>query len=312
VIFNFNDNTINEAIHILRSGHLIGLPTETVYGLAADATQDIAVARIFEAKKRPTFNPLIIHGSASNTFAAHVVWNEMAELLANEFWPGPLTLVLPRLHSSSISLLASGGLNTLAIRVPSHPIALEILNTFDGLIAAPSANLSGFMSPTQALHVAESFPELFIVDGGNANIGLESTIIDLSGPIPTLLRPGGITIENIESVIGTIDSHCIGHIRAPGMMKSHYCPMIPIRLNTHQPDENEAYLAFGNTDVTGDHVLNLSPDKNMTEAASNLFKMMRLLDKPNFKAIAVAPIPLCGLGLALNDRLARAAAPRDL
>ncbi len=298
-----------KAVHILKSGQLIGLPTETVYGLAADATQDMAVARIFEAKQRPSFNPLIIHGASIEAFKCHVVWNDTAEKLAKRFWPGPLTLVLPRMSSSSISLLASGGLDTLAVRIPNHPIALDLLTSFKGLLAAPSANLSGSISPTQAKHVEESFPDLFILDGGDAVIGIESTIIDLTGPCPTLLRPGGISGEEIEAVIGRIKQSSEAHIKAPGMMKSHYCITKPLKLNVLQPLEDEGYLAFGETPYEGPHVLNLSPTGDLTEAASNLFKMLRCLDQSSFKGISVAPIPLKGIGLAVNDRLARAAVP---
>src|ERR1700722_630190 len=175
---------IEEASRILSTQGLIGLPTETVYGLAADATQDLAVAAIFEKKKRPTFNPLIIHGPSSQVFQQHVVWNEKAEALTQAFWPGPLTLVLPRLNSSSLSLLASAGLNSLAVRVPHHPIALALLQTFGKPLAAPSANPSGKISPTQARHVEEDFPDLFVLDGGDTSVGLESTIIDLTNETP--------------------------------------------------------------------------------------------------------------------------------
>ncbi|MBY0502106.1 MAG: threonylcarbamoyl-AMP synthase [Alphaproteobacteria bacterium] len=301
-----------EAIHKLQKGELIGLPTETVYGLAGDATSDLAIARIFEAKKRPTFNPLIIHGSSQETFKDHVVWNDIAEILSRAFWPGPLTLVLPRVPTSRISLLASAGLESLAIRVPHHPVALDLLTKFKGLLAAPSANPSGRISSTQAIHVQEDFSELFILDGGNTTIGLESTIIDLTTAIPLLLRHGGLPVEEIESLIGSLEAPCKSPIKAPGMLKSHYAPSLPLRLNVKQPLENEAYLAFGHTTFKGDHILNLSPSGHLTEAAANLFKMMRLLDNTQFCGISVAPIPLKGLGMALNDRLLRAAAPREL
>jgi L-threonylcarbamoyladenylate synthase len=301
-----------EAIHKLQKNELIGLPTETVYGLAADATSDLAVARIFEAKKRPTFNPLIIHGSSQETFKDHVVWNDMAEMLSQAFWPGPLTLVLPRLPTSPISLLTSAGLSSLAVRIPHHPVALDLLSRFKGVLAAPSANLSGRISSTQANHVQEDFPDLFILDGGNTTIGLESTIIDLTTSTPLLLRPGGLLLEEIELLIGPLKTPCQFSIKAPGMMKSHYAPSLPLRLNVKKPLENEAYLAFGDTPFKGDHILNLSPSSDLTEAAANLFKMMRLLDRTQFCGIAAAPIPLKGLGIALNDRLLRAAAPREL
>ncbi len=301
-----------EALHLLQRGDLIGLPTETVYGLAADATQDLAVARIFEKKKRPTFNPLIIHGHSRDCFKEHVLWNERAIALAKIFWPGPLTLVLPRLPSSSLSLLASAGLNTLAVRVPNHPLALTLLKKFGKLLAAPSANPSGKPSPTQASHVNEDFPDLFILEGGDTSIGLESTILDLTGPSPLLLRPGGLSQEEIESVIGSVKIPTHMSIKAPGMMKSHYAPALPLTLNVSQPSAGEAYLAFGPTPYEGEHVLNLSCEGNLIEASANFFKMIRLLDRPGFHRITVAPIPLKGLGIALNDRLQRAAAPREL
>lgn len=291
---------------------LIGLPTETVYGLAADATQDYAVARIFEKKNRPSFNPLIIHGHSRDAFKGQVMWNEKAEILARAFWPGSLTLVLPRAPLSSLSLLTSAGLPSLAVRVPNHPVALNILQAFKGLLAAPSANLSGKVSPTQARHVEEDFPDILIFDGGSASIGLESTIVDLTGPKPLLLRPGGISREEIESMIGLLESPISSSIKFPGMMKSHYAPNLPLRLNVEQPLEGEAYLAFGPTRHEGDHVLNLSTKGDLTEAAANFFKMIRRLDLSSFHGIAVAPIPFEGMGLALNDRLQRAAAPRGL
>ncbi|HUX80248.1 MAG TPA: L-threonylcarbamoyladenylate synthase [Alphaproteobacteria bacterium] len=301
---------LEEAIRILSQGDLIGLPTETVYGLAADATQELAVAKIFQLKNRPTFNPLIIHGHSNDCFKEHVIWNEEAEALARTFWPGPLTLVLPRLPSSSLSLLASAGLDSLAVRIPRHPLALNLLQEFGRPLAAPSANPSGKTSPTQAIHVEEDFPNLFILDGGDTTVGLESTIIDLTGPFPHLLRPGGISQEEIESVIGPLKATLQESIKAPGMMKSHYAPTLPLHLNVTAPAEGEAYLAFGPTSHKGEHVLNLSEDGNLTEAAANLFKMMRILDRTNFHRMSVAPIPLRGLGIALNDRLQRAAAPR--
>ncbi len=304
--------SIQEAVLLLRGGGLVGLPTETVYGLAGDATLDQACARIFEKKNRPSFNPLIIHGQSQEAFKGHVIWNEKAEALAEIFWPGPLTLVLPRDSFSSLSLLASAGLESLAIRVPHHPVALAILQSFDGLLAAPSANLSGKISPTHSHHVEEDFPDILIFEGGPSPVGLESTIIDLTGPCPLLLRPGGLAREDIETAIGPVEIPTSSQIKAPGLLKSHYAPRLPLRLNAENPLAGEAYLAFGQTFSRGAHVLSLSQTGDLVEAASNLFKMMRLLDQPSFQTIAVAPIPLTGLGLALNDRLTRAAAKRGL
>lgn len=303
---------IKEAAYILDKGGLIGLPTETVYGLAADATQDLAVAAIFEKKQRPTFNPLIIHGVSSQIFKTHVLWNEKAEALAQAFWPGPLTLVLPRLESSSLSLLVSSGLNSLAVRVPNHPIALALLQIYGKPLAAPSANPSGKISPTEASHVEEDFPDLFILEGGNTSVGLESTIIDLTEEIPVLLRPGGLSQEKIESIVGPLANASLSSIKAPGMMASHYAPTLPLRLNVHEPLMGEAYLAFGHTNYKGNNKMNLSPTSDLREAAANFFKMLRLLDNSGCHLIAVAPIPFTGLGVALNDRLVRAAAPREI
>lgn len=303
---------IEAACRLLRKGGLIGLPTETVYGLAADATQDLAVASIFEKKNRPTFNPLIIHGTSKDSFHDHVIWNKTAEALAHAFWPGPLTIILPRLPSSSLSLLVSAGLNSVAVRVPDHPLALSLLQAYGAPLAAPSANPSGRISPTQARHVEEDFPDLFILDGGDTTVGIESTIIDLTTQIPVLLRPGGLSQEQIEAIVDEIDSSPQNTIKAPGMMVSHYAPTLPLRLNVFDPLKDEAYLAFGPTPHEGKHVLNLSQGGNLTEAAANLFKMLRALDRSPYRSIAVSPIPFTGLGQALNDRLARAAAPRAL
>lgn len=303
---------IEEACHLLRKGGLVGLPTETVYGLAADATQDLAVASIFEKKKRPTFNPLIIHGTSRESFQDHVIWNKTAEALAQAYWPGPLTMVLPRLPSSSLSLLVSAGLESVAVRVPDHPLALLLLKMYGAPLAAPSANPSGRLSPTQARHVEEDFPDLFILDGGDTAVGIESTIVDLTTQRLVLLRPGGLSQEQIETIVGEIDISPQNTIKAPGMMVSHYAPTLPLRLNALDYLSDEAYLAFGPTPHKGKHVLNLSPGENLTEAAANLFKMLRALDCPPYRRIAVSPIPLTGLGLALNDRLSRAAAPRGL
>lgn len=303
---------LEEASRILHKGGLIGLPTETVYGLAADASQDLAVAAIFEKKKRPTFNPLIIHGLSSQAFKEHVFWNDKAEALALAFWPGPLTLVLPRRDTSSLSLLVSAGLNSVAVRIPNHPVAIALLQAYGALLAAPSANPSGKISPTQASHVRQDFPDLFVLDGGDTTVGLESTIVDLTEETPVLLRPGGLSQEQIESVIGPLKNPSIGSIKAPGMMTSHYAPLLPLRLNATEPLRGEAYLAFGETSYKGKNVLNLSTSSNLTEAAANFFKMLRCLDCCDYHCIAVAPIPFIGLGVGLNDRLARAAAPRGL
>lgn len=311
MILSPTPENLQNAIALLRQGHLVGLPTETVYGLGGDATQDMAVAQIFATKNRPDFNPLIIHGFSADSFKEHVIWTDQAEILANAFWPGPLTLILPKQRTAPFSLLASAGLPSIALRVPHHPVAQALLRDFGGFLAAPSANKSGRTSPTLSHHVAEDFPDLFILEGGPSPIGIESTIVDLSEGSPTLLRPGGIGREEIETLIGPLAIPSSQTIKSPGLLKSHYAPRLSLRLNVTHPQEGEAYLAFGPLSSQGNHVLNLSETADLCEAAANFFRMLRLLDQPSFSGIAVAPIPFYGLGLALNDRLERAAAPRE-
>lgn len=310
MIYSSTTANITRALRLLQEGKLIGLPTETVYGLAALATEDQAVAQIFELKNRPIFNPLILHGASPEVFQKHVEWNDQADALATAFWPGPVTLVLPRRENSAVSLLASAGLRSLAVRIPRHPVTLTLLRELGSVLAAPSANRSGKLSPTQTHHVKSDFPDLFILEGGPCVVGLESTIVDLTGSFPTLLRPGGVPLEALEGLLGAFTLSSQEDIKAPGMLKSHYAPTLPLRLNAVGPHPAEGFLAFGPTIHTGNHVLNLSPKENLTEAAANLFKMLRLLDKECLEGIAVAPIPPQGLGRALNDRLQRAAAPR--
>jgi L-threonylcarbamoyladenylate synthase len=307
------DSAIAEAADFLRSGALVAFPTETVYGLGGDATNDRAVAAIFAAKGRPAFNPLIAHGPDQASFATAVVMDERALRLAERFWPGPLTMVLPRREGSSISLLASAGLDSIAVRVPAHPVALALLRAAGTLIAAPSANPSGRVSPTTARHVAEGLSGrlAMILDGGPCRVGVESTVIDLSSDVPTLLRPGGVTLESLRDILGTVrvaNASQSGGPRSPGMLASHYAPRLPVRLNALGAQPGEALLAFGPAERAE---LNLSPTGDLAEAAANLFSMMRRLDRPEFNGIAVMPIPDDNLGLAINDRLRRAAAPRD-
>ncbi len=310
------DAGIAEAARLIRGGELVAFPTETVYGLGADATNEQAVAKIFEAKGRPTFNPLISHVLDAGEARRLVQWNETADKLAARFWPGPLTLVLPRAEGSPIALLATAGLDTVAIRAPAHPIAQALIRAAGRPIAGPSANRSGAVSPTRAEHVAESLGECvtLILDGGPCAVGLESTVLDLSTPRPTLLRPGGATREAIEAVIGGIAlSHAIptgdAARKSPGQLDSHYAPARPVRLNATAVAPDEALLAFGPQTPTGARqTLNLSPSGDLAEAAANLFAMMRALDHPEIAAIAVMPIPETGLGLAIGDRLRRAAA----
>lgn len=308
--------SVAEAATLLRDGKLVAFPTETVYGLGGDATNERAVAAIFEAKGRPQFNPLISHVLDAAAARQFVRWSETAEKLAARFWPGPLTLVLPRAEGSPISLLATAGLDTVAIRAPSHPVAQALIRAAGRPIAAPSANRSGAISPTRAEHVAESLGDKvpMILDGGPCLVGVESTVLDLSTATPTLLRPGGVTREAIETVIGPIAlSHAIptgeASHKSPGQMQSHYAPERPVRLEATSVAADEGLLAFGPTVPTGAMLTyNLSPTADLGEAAANLFSMLRALDRPGIGRIAVMPIPQTGLGLAINDRLRRAAA----
>lgn len=303
---------IARAVDILISGGLVAFPTETVYGLGADATSPHAVARIYEAKGRPRFNPLIAHVLDLDAALAHAHFHADATALAEAFWPGPLTIVAPRRAESSIAELACAGLASIALRAPSHPIARELLAAFGGPIAAPSANRSGRVSPTNAAHVREELGERvdLILDGGSCALGLESSIvaIDLAGRA-TLLRPGAITRERLEALIGPLSASHPGAIEAPGMLASHYAPHARLRLNAATPREGEAYLAFGAAAPAGG--LSLSPGGDLAEAAANLYAHLRALDATGAATIAVAPIPAHGLGEAIRDRLARAAAGRD-
>jgi L-threonylcarbamoyladenylate synthase len=314
-------DAIADAAALLRDGKLIAFPTETVYGLGGDAGDDGAVAAIFAAKGRPQFNPLIVHVPDLEAADALVELTDSARKLAAAFWPGPLTLVLPRRKHARLSLLVSAGLDSVAIRSPDHPVARKLLAAAGRPIAAPSANRSTEVSPTTADHVARSFAgasngPAFILDGGPCDIGIESTVLDLTGERPTLLRPGGVTPEQIAAVIGpiaradkTADSGSTAR-PSPGMMARHYAPKRPVRLDATTVAPEEALLAFGPAPLVGAaKTLNLSVEGDLAEAAANLFAMLRSLDEPRFSAIAVMPVPETGLGLAINDRLARAATP---
>ncbi|MDF3034138.1 MAG: translation factor Sua5 [Alphaproteobacteria bacterium] len=305
---------ISEACRLLRAGQVVGMPTETVYGLAADATQDHAVARIFEVKNRPTFNPLIIHVASAAEAVDLVEVSLEAQSLMEIFWPGPLTLVLNRKTDCPVSLLASGGLDTLAIRCPAHPIAGRLIREYGRPLAAPSANRSMGISPTSAEDVQASLGDQvpLIIDGGRCEVGLESTILDLSGDVPVLLRPGSILAESLEAIIGSVgrikkDRSVSFPVKAPGMMRRHYAPHRPLRLNATDCHPGEALLGFGSAGSLP-VILNLSEMADLTEAAANLFQMMRQLDRDPYTGIAVMPIPFTGLGIAINDRLQRAAA----
>ncbi len=329
MIETYNSRTCEKAVALLKEGQVIGLPTETVYGLAADSTNDFAVARIYETKERPNFNPLIIHVDSVEKARKWGKFNLLAEKLACMFWtsinPRPLTLVM-KTNNTHLSPLVTAGLDTVAIRIPFHPIALDVLKNFDKPLAAPSANRSNHISPTTAQAVMDDLGLKIplVINGGDCQVGIESTIIDVSSGIPVLLRPGGTTIEEIERVLersvvlyqdikneiaekNTSDhANQLLSIKAPGMLKRHYAPSIPLRLDVLKPYPNEAYLAFGKKNPNHTNTVNLSESEDLTEAAANLFRMMRLLDNSRYQGICVAPIPNFGLGVAINDRLKRA------
>jgi L-threonylcarbamoyladenylate synthase len=307
--------TVSQAAEKIRKGEVVAFPTETVYGLGADATNDEAVARIFELKERPTFNPLIVHYADLASAQTGVEFNDMARALAEAFWPGPLTLVLPRKISAGISLLASAGLDTIGVRVPNHELALKLLTKAGCPVAAPSANRSGLISPTCPAHVFKSFGEAVpILEGGSCLVGVESTIVDVTESVPVLLRPGGISVEQLTRLVGPLAQRAQSdEINAPGQMTSHYAPGIPVRLKATYVRPHEAFLGFGNCEYeNGATLLNLSPRGDLVEAAANLFAMLHELDNSIYEGIAVAPIPEQGLGLAINDRLARASHERPL
>lgn len=306
-----------EAAAALRRGDLVALPTETVYGLAADAANGRAVARIFEAKGRPGFNPLICHVTDISMARRYGMLDARAAVLAEEFWPGPLSLVVPLVEGAPVHPLVTAGLLTIALRAPRGP-AHDIIAALGGAVAAPSANRSGHISPTRAEHVIEQLGDAvaLVLDAGPCEVGLESTIVSLVNARPKLLRSGGIPADAIEAALGEkLDRATSGDpITAPGMLASHYAPRIPVRLNVASVAPGEALLAFGNTTVINSDnavaIRNLSPSGDLVEAAANLFADLSELDRSGASAIAVAPIPHHGLGEAINDRLSRAATPR--
>lgn len=311
------DRDIAKAAGRIRDGQLVAFPTETVYGLGADATNGEAVAGIFEIKRRPSFNPLIVHVLNKEIATQFVRFNAAADTLVEAFWPGPFTLVLSATTDNGIASLVTAGLDTVAIRVPAHPVARALLTATDLPIAAPSANRSGRLSPTRADHVTAEFQSEapMVLDGGQCESGLESTIVDLTGGQPVLLRPGTITREEIESALdqplGETQSEDKNAPSAPGQLVSHYAPAAPVRLNASDTKDGEALIGFGdNMPATTGPAINLSPSGDMREAASNLFDALRQLDRAGAKAIAVVPVPTTGIGEAINDRLQRAAAPR--
>ena len=314
---------ISRAAALLRAGELVAFGTETVYGLGADATNARAVAKVFEAKGRPHFNPLICHYPDAEAAFADVDASDIARRLAQRFWPGALTLVLPRKVTCGVAILAGAGLETLAVRVPAHAVARSLLQVVGRPVAAPSANRSGQVSPSRAEHVLDGLSGRIaaVLDSGPAAVGLESTVLDLSAGRPFLLRPGGIPQELIETEIGPV-----GHgltpreaegprtLRSPGLLVSHYAPTLPVRLEAVSATSDEAVLAFGPAPSGGGLVFQLSAAQDLPEAASRLFEGLRWLDREgaqrHLRGIAAAPIPDTGLGRAINDRLQRAAAPR--
>lgn len=308
-------DAIARAATVLRNGGLVAFPTETVYGLGANALDDAAIVAIYEAKGRPRINPLIVHVPDLEAARTYAVLNRWAETLAGAFWPGPLTLVLNRHRDTRLSKLVSAGLDTVAIRVPNHPVAQSLLRASGLPLAAPSANRSGHLSPTRAEHVRGSLGNRvdMVLDGGTCDVGLESTVVDLSGEEPALLRPGFLDAATLSEVLSTrvivpdveSDAHAP---RSPGRLLRHYAPRARLRLNADEPvGDNEVLLGFGT--VENAH-LNLSPSGNLAEAAANLFAMLHELDALGVDSIAVSPIPDRGLGEAINDRLRRGAEAR--
>lgn len=291
----------------MRAGELVAFPTETVYGLGGDATNDRAVAAIFAVKDRPKFNPLIVHVPDADAARPLAAFDARADALAAKFWPGPLTLVLQRRVDCAVSLLAGAGLDSLAVRVPAHEAAQQLLRAAGVPIGAPSANRSGHVSPTSAAHVMAELDGRIaaVLDAGPCAVGIELTVLDLTAA-PTLLRPGAITAEQLAAIVGPLAAPGDGRVRAPGMMARHYAPARPLRLNTTAAKPGEAWLGFGpDADAA---TLNLSSRGDVTEAAANLFAYLRELDRAPYIGIAVSPIPETGLGVAINDRLRRGAA----
>lgn len=314
-----SQETFDAAAAALQDGKLVAFPTETVYGLGADATNDTAVASIFEAKGRPSFNPLIVHVADLDHARRFADISPLGEKLAAAFWPGGLTLVLKRRPDCVLSLLVSAGLDTVALRVPNHPIAQRLIASSGCAIAAPSANPSGKLSPTHATHVVEGLSDreelAYIIDGGPCSLGVESTVIGLpEGGPATLLRPGAVARAEIEAHLGAplaepAAQGATDGRSSPGMLASHYAPDAPLRLDAETVPKGGLLLGFGNTP---DATANLSSTGDLKEAAANLFAMLRALDmQADGRPIAVSPIPNEGLGEAINDRLKRAAAPRD-
>ena len=303
---------VARAAALLRAGELVAFGTETVYGLGADATDARAVAAVFAAKDRPSFNPLICHYPDAAAAWADVVPSDTARRLAAAFWPGPLTLVLPKRPGSRVADLTGAGLDTLAVRVPAPEVARALLRQVARPVAAPSANPSGRVSPTTAAHVIEGLAGRIaaVLDSGPCPVGVESTVLDLSGEQAALLRPGGVPLEAIEAAIGPVATGRPAVLRGPGMLPAHYAPRLPVRLAAEHVGPDEALLAFGPPLPGAGAVFQLSVAGDLTEAAANLFAGLRALDASGCARIAAMKVPESGLGRAINDRLARAAAGR--
>lgn len=303
---------ISQAAQALANGEIVAFPTETVYGLGANALDARAVAKVFAAKERPRFNPLIVHVPGLAEAETYAVVNDAARKLAEAFWPGPLSLVLAKHQTCGVADLVSGGLDTIALRAPAHPVAQALLAAVKFPIAAPSANRSGRISPTTAAHVEADLDDrpAMILDGGACPLGIESTVVSVLGDAPALLRPGALPREAIERMLGAPLASAKAHHRgaSPGQLATHYAPSTPLRLGARSVTPTEALLAFGR-DVPGGACLtvNLSPSGNLEEAAAKFFAALRELDQAGAQAIAVMPIPPQGLGEAINDRLQRAA-----
>ena len=301
-----DDAAVAAAADILRGGQIVAIPTETVYGLAADVSNAAAVERIYAAKGRPDFNPLIVHVADSDAAERFAVFGDLAHMLAEEFWPGPLTLVLPLQEAAQVAKAVTAGLSTIAIRCPAHPVMQAVLRATGISLAAPSANKSGGISPTRAEHVLDSLGSVvpLILDAGPCAAGLESTIVAVRDNGWQILRPGPVTAEALAAVAGSPPiAVADAKIEAPGQLASHYAPLKPLRLNVQTASADEWHIGFGK--VEGDD--NLSPSGNLVEAAARLFDCLHKADASKRDTIAVAPIPEEGIGAAINDRLARAA-----
>lgn len=311
IVVKVSDTSQERAVKILHSGGLVAIPTETVYGLGCDATNRHAVAKLYAAKGRPSFNPLISHVSNIDAAQLQGEFNTVALKLAKLFWPGPLTIVLPFRKNGTVCDLARAGLNTIAIRIPSHDSTRKLLEYFSKPVVAPSANISGRISPTLAEHVFHDIGDKvdLILDGGPSSKGIESTVIDCTDERPRLLRLGALALGDLESHVGELgkDTSEGNTPISPGQLLKHYAPTARLRLNVITPRPNEALLGFGKTENA---TLNLSVTGNLTEAAANLFAMLRELDK-SYDEIAIVPIPNEGLGEAINDRLSRASNTRS-